>query len=219
MSENLQGHNINITRTARYYTLGEPSSATEEVWFVCHGQGQLGAYFIKHFRGIAQENRLIVAPEALSRFYLDNMGGRVGACWMTREDRLNEINDYVNYLDKLYEQVTAEITNPNIKLQVLGFSQGVATACRWIGLGKPKPVDKFILWGGITPPDLDLTANSIFSRLRMFLVVGDKDQFADASVVEHEEKRLKIDNLSHQLITYDGGHQLNIEVIKTLAEK
>ncbi|KAF0244395.1 MAG: phospholipase/carboxylesterase [bacterium] len=218
MSENLQEHNINVTKTARYYTLGDISN-TEEVWVVCHGQGQLASYFIKSFQNIVKEKRLIVAPEGLSRFYLDNMGGRVGACWMTREDRLNEIDNYVNYLDLIYEQIIASVNNPNIKLQVLGFSQGVATVCRWVGLGKPKPIDKLILWGGITPPDLDLVAaNSIFSHLKLFLVVGNQDQFADASVVAHEEERLKNDNLSYKLITYEGGHQLNIEVIKDLAE-
>ncbi|MBI4853639.1 MAG: hypothetical protein HY819_17745 [Acidobacteria bacterium] len=220
MSENLQTHNIEITKTARYCTLGKPSSNTQEIWFVCHGQGQLAAYFIKHFQNIEQENRLIVAPEGLSRFYLDNMGGRIGACWMTREDRLNEIDNYVSYLDKLYEKVTSSVDDSNIKLNVLGFSQGVATVCRWVGLGKKKPVEKLILWGGITPPDLDLDAtNEIFSNTKIFIVVGNQDQFADASVITHEEDRLKSHNLSYELITYDGGHQLNTDVIKTLAQK
>jgi predicted esterase len=220
MSENLQAHNISVTKSARYYTLGTPSNKIEEIWFVCHGQGQLGAYFIKHFQSIQAEHRLIVAPEALSRFYLDSLGGRIGACWMTREDRLKEIDDYINYLDTLYEHITSLVDNSNAKLHVLGFSQGVATVCRWVGLGKRKPVEKLVLWGGMTPPDLDLEATkSIFSSLKLFLVVGNQDQFVDASVIENEENRWKSHNLSYKFITYEGTHQLNSDVIKTLAEE
>lgn len=219
MTENLQSHNIDIIRTARYSTLGQVSENLKEIWFVCHGQGQLAAYFIKPFGSIANESRLIVAPEALSRFYLDGLGGKIGACWMTREDRLNEIDNYVNYLDKLYDQVLSTVANANVKVNVLGFSQGVATVCRWIGLGKAKQIEKLILWGGLTPPDLDLTATyEIFSHLKIFVVVGNQDQFADASVITHEEERLKSHNLPYQLITFEGGHQLNKEVIEKLAE-
>ncbi len=215
MSEHIKQHNIEVTKTARYYTLGEISSNTKEVWVVCHGQGQLAGYFIKHFQSIAKEDRLIVAAEGLSRFYLDNMGGRIGACWMTREDRLNEIDNYVNYLDKLYEQILTLLPNQEIKVQALGFSQGVATICRWVALGKAKPVDKLILWGGLTPPDLDLTP---FSHLNVFLVVGQQDQYANEEIIAKEEERLKENKLNYKKITFEGGHQLNADVLKQVAE-
>lgn len=215
MSEHIKQHSISVTKTARYCTIGEPSANTKEVWFVCHGQGQLATYFIKHFQGISQESRLIVAPEALSKFYLDNMGSRIGACWMTREDRLNEIDNYVNYLDRVYDQVLSLLPNQDIKLQVLGFSQGAATICRWVVLGKPKPVEKLILWGGLTPPDLDLKP---LSQLKLFLVVGQQDQYANDEIVNKEEERLKENQLNYKKITFAGGHQLNTDVIKQLAE-
>src|ERR1051325_10016453 len=51
--------------------------------------------------------RRLVAPEGLSRFYLSERATerRVGASWMTREDRLAEIADYLGYLDAVYDDV------------------------------------------------------------------------------------------------------------------
>ena len=74
-----------------------------------------------------------MAPEGLSRFYLDAGAGKVGASWMTKEDRAHEIEDYLSYL----EQVRAAIIPP-VPLTILGFSQGVATAARWAVATAPR---------------------------------------------------------------------------------
>ncbi len=99
-------HHITVARTARYFTIGDP--AATEIWFVCHGYGQLAARFLKRFEPITEGARLVVAPEGLSRFYVGSGERRdqpVGATWMTREDRLHEIADYVKYLDAVYADV------------------------------------------------------------------------------------------------------------------
>ena len=90
----MQEHLFSTPRSARYFTLGSPEDAAE-VWFVCHGYGQLAARFLERFRPIEANRRCIVAPEGLSRFYLTETATerRVGASWMTREDRLHEIDD------------------------------------------------------------------------------------------------------------------------------
>ena len=92
-------HHLAVNRTARYHTLGEPSAALRQVWFVLHGHAQLSAFFIRHFAVLDDGTRLIVAPEALDRFYVDRTTftgagqARVAATWMTKEDRLAEIAD------------------------------------------------------------------------------------------------------------------------------
>ena len=58
-----------VTRTARVALLGPATPAIRELWFVLHGYSQLAATFIEDFRAIDDGTRLIVAPEALSRFY------------------------------------------------------------------------------------------------------------------------------------------------------
>jgi hypothetical protein len=67
--------------------------------------------FIQKFKELASENTLIVAPEALSRFYLNGFSGRVGATWMTKEARDTEILDYLNYLNKLLDTLLMDL-NP-----------------------------------------------------------------------------------------------------------
>ena len=126
-------HHLTVARTARYQQLGELSSRTRRVWFVCHGYGQLAAYFIRHFAFIteADPTTVIIAPEGLSRFYLSGNGGRVGASWMTRDDRLHEIQDHVNFLNQLAATILPQCP-PDVHITVLGFSQGTATVGRWL---------------------------------------------------------------------------------------
>ena len=104
----MQENHIKIAKTARYFQLAEIGSEIREVWFVCHGYGQHAGYFLKHFECLNNGGRLIVAPEGLSRFYLDGFYGRIGASWMTREDRLNDIKDYVLFLDAMYKLVLCD---------------------------------------------------------------------------------------------------------------
>src|SRR5262245_60478000 len=99
----LREHELTVRRTARYYTMGGEGGALRDVWMVCHGYGQVAARFARHFNGIATPERLLILPEALSRFYIDVAAREVvGASWMTREHRQAEIADYVAYLDAVY---------------------------------------------------------------------------------------------------------------------
>ena len=150
---------------SRYFTIGRPE---REVWFVLHGYGQLAARFLSRFEPIDDGTRLIVAPEGLSRFYLteDPAERRVGASWMTREDRITEIEDYVRYLDAVY----ADVVRSAISVTVLGFSQGATTACRWAALGTSK-IDRLIVWGGEVAADVDMRR-----ALRLALVYGSRDE-------------------------------------------
>lgn len=149
-------HRLTTVRRARYYTVGGGDVAPAEAWIVLHGFGQLAGGFIRYFQHIASAERLIVAPEALNRFYTESgssgshSDARVGAAWMTREDRENEIRDYVDFLDAVHARIAGAG-----RVTALGFSQGVATAARWVTLGTSR-VDRLIVWAGQLPPDLDM---------------------------------------------------------------
>ena len=95
MGNTVHEHHLPVSRTARYYTLGDPGPGTRQVWVVCHGYGQLASRFLEKLRALDDGTRYLVAPEGLSRFYLSESPAerRVGASWMTREDRLAEIAD------------------------------------------------------------------------------------------------------------------------------
>src|SRR5829696_4770422 len=131
-------HHIKVQRTARYYMIGEPGGNTSDVWFVCHGYNQLASDFIREFEPIAADSRVIVAPEALNRYYIATEPGfhsaeaKIGATWMTRADRDAEIADYVAYLDDLYDEIFTRASRQEVSITVVGFSQGGATANRWL---------------------------------------------------------------------------------------
>lgn len=132
---------IKTLRTARYYQLGELNAETSRIWIVVHGYGQLASYFIQHFKPFVDANTCVIAPEGLSRFYLDGKWDRVGATWMTKEDRLNEIEDYVRFLDSVLDSALVDVVKtPEIVL--LGFSQGTATVWRWM-MKKSNPITWF----------------------------------------------------------------------------
>ncbi len=205
----MQEHHFSTSRSARYFTLGSPEQAAD-VWFVCHGYGQLASRFLERFRPIEAERRCIVAPEGLSRFYLTESPTerRVGASWMTREDRLHEIDDYVRYLDGVYAQVVPR----TVRVTALGFSQGTATACRWTALGSSR-VDRLIVWGGEVPPDLDL------KRLRvpsLTLVYGTRDEFFTPKIIAASESRLREHKIAYELVPFDGGHEVDEATLRLL---
>ena len=211
---------LKVNRTARYHTTGASAARARDVWFVLHGYGQLAADFLRPFERLpGDESRCVVAPEALNRFYLvapANIKAAdrpVGATWMTRVEREHEIEDYVAYLDTLHERV---IENRKPFVRVLGFSQGVATAARWVALGGAR-VDQLICWGGTMPDEIDLThlAGRLSAPLR--LVIGEKDAFATPDVVAREEERLRTSGVAYELTRFPGGHALSRAVLSDLA--
>ena len=215
-------HHIQVRRTARYYTLGEPGRETRDVWFVCHGYGQLAADFIKEFEIIADSTRVIVAPEALSRYYMANEAGfhstesKVVASWMTREDREAEIDDYVAYLDAVYDETISKVDRKNASVTVLGFSQGGATANRWLTRGRSR-ADRLIMWGALIASDADLNQAATFFRdVKLTIVYGKKDQFANEKVIDEYQRVLTEKRIPFELLTFDGGHRMDRDTLKSL---
>ena len=222
-------HSIAVRRTARYATLGRPSARVREVWYVCHGYGQLAGAFVCHFDGLDDGTRLVVAPEALSRFYVaadmrKHAEAPVGATWMTREWREAEIADYVAYLDALHARITAELADSGadpaaLALRVLGFSQGAATASRWVVRGSVRPRD-IVLWGGPLPADAGEPGGDVRAALdgvRITAVVGDRDEFGTPERLAEQEALLGRLGLAHRRRGFAGGHRLDRETLASLA--
>ncbi|HLZ46277.1 MAG TPA: hypothetical protein VKQ05_11425 [Gemmatimonadales bacterium] len=211
----MQEHFLSTARTARYFTLGSAARAAD-VWFVCHGYGQLAARFLERFRPLESDRRCIVAPEGLSRFYLTENPAerRVGASWMTREDRLHEIDDYVRYLDALY----AHVVTSAARITALGFSQGTATVCRWAAFGSAR-LDRLIVWGGEVPPDLDLGDARVKERLRasrLTLVYGTNDQYFTPKIVATVAARLNEHEIPFERHMFEGGHEIDAATLRGL---
>jgi predicted esterase len=215
----MKEHHIAVRRTARYYTLGEPGG--RELWFVLHGYSQLARRFLRRFESLAAPDRCIVAPEALNRYYSEYSPGhhapdaRIGATWMTKEDRVADIDDYVTYLDVLYDDVLSRYEVRPARIVVLGFSQGAATAARWAALGNAR-FHELLCWGGWLPHDLELRAG-VFHDARLRLVYGVHDGYTPVERVESHRASLVDAGLAHDVVWFDGGHEVTATGLQQLA--
>lgn len=219
----MEESHIPVTRTARYYTLGGDVLSPREVWFACHGYGQLAGHFARHFEPLDDGTRLIVVPEALSRFYFGDprrphgADAMVGATWMTREDREREIEDHVRYLDTLYAQVRGQRGRARARVTVLGFSQGVATVCRWLTRGTAR-ADRLVLWGGKLPPDIfPLAATSPLRAATVTMVVGVNDEYFTPLIAAEQEALLRGEKLAYEVCRFEGGHTIDAGLLRELA--
>lgn len=205
-------HNIITSKTARYYTAGRIDHSARELWFVIHGYGQLAGDFIKEFPYLAAEGSAIAAPEALSRFYNRN---NPGASWMTKEDRENEIHDYVIYLDAIAEELSTKL-NSACRFNLLGFSQGVHTAIRWFCKGKPD-FTRLLMCSSDIPKDLDYAALLTRSKItEMYYTCGDKDEFVNPIVFEAGKTALQTGGVNLEAVTFEGNHRVNHELLRSL---
>jgi predicted esterase len=200
------------------------AAAPREVWIVLHGHGQLAGTFARYFGGLDDGATLVVAPEALSRYYTIPIDAApanerpVGATWMTREDREAEIADYVAYLDTLMATLEAAWTPADRpRCHVVGFSQGAATAARWCALGSAR-VDRWILWGGLVPPDSDLAMlNRALGARSLTIVMGTRDQYTTAPGLGAEQQRLSRAGIATEIVPFEGGHAINREALRRVA--
>jgi predicted esterase len=218
---------LEVRRTARIAMLGPAGPALHEVrelWYVLHGYGMRAVPFLEHCRAVDDGSRLIVAPEALSRFYegdlnaLSHRTAPVGASWMTRDEREYEIADYVHYLDAMHATIMARLGEASPAITVLGFSQGGATGARWVAGGRV-PAERLVLWGSGLAPELDIaTRGTPLRRAEMVFVVGKTDIYITPKIVQKELDRLRAADLPFRLVSFDGGHRLDDATLRALAE-
>ncbi|AQG78163.1 alpha/beta hydrolase [Spirosoma montaniterrae] len=210
-------HHISVQRTARYYTLGQLTEQTTHVWFCLHGFGQLARYFSQKFTGFIDEKTFVVVPEGLSRLYLNGEYQRVGASWLTREDKDHEISDFLAYLNTLYDHVLANHSPQTLHITLLGFSQGAATACRWLNHGHVS-ANRLILWAGFFPNGLTDVIDPIkLAAVDTHYVYGRQDEFIkDIPDAAAYMRRMQEDVPGLQLTAYNGTHRVEPEVLGKL---
>ena len=212
-----------MPRTAHYYTIGTLSAQTKNIWIVAHGYGQRAEYFIQHFKCLLDQNEhttLVVAPEGFSKFYLEGLSGRVGATWMTKHQRTDEIVDYTKYFTLLYEKLINDFYDLNTendfperpKINVVGFSQGAATVCRWLAASHLVP-NSLTIWAGAFPEDMKNDFDQQVKNVPLFAVVGTKDPFIKLSEAQKQIDVLKQKGFDIQYLTFEGEHTLDTNTL------
>ena len=200
-------HSFKASKTYRFFCIPSENSS-KNLLVALHGYGQLAAFFIKKFNACSN-NYTILAPEGPHRFYKNGYSGRVGASWMTKEARVDDIKDNINWLT---EWLTSHLKeNKYDKIILLGFSQGGATAARWY-YNNPNLFDQLILWASVFPPDISkpkikLPNNNLY-------VVGKNDEFINDEMRLNEVKFYQ--NIGFDTHVYDGNHEIDPFVIQQI---
>ncbi|MFZ9046957.1 MAG: alpha/beta hydrolase [Cyclobacteriaceae bacterium] len=198
---------LNVTISTPYHTLNELTDRTKNIWFCCHGQGQLAEYFIKKFETLDPEENFIVAPQGISKYYLNGFTGRVGASWMTKEDRLTEIENQQSLLMEIWNK---EVGDPEGRSVILfGFSQGVATISRFVAHSKVH-FDKMVLWAGGFAHDIDKSHfEHLAGKETVQYYTSEEDPFYQPQMVPQQKERVKSTmGIDPQVIFYKGGHRV-----------
>jgi predicted esterase len=203
-----------VSKKAKISLYGNPKAKT--VWIALHGYGQLSNFFIRKFHTLDEEKNYVIAPEGLHRFYVKGTGGRVGASWMTKEERESDIQDYIKYLDQVYDEYGIEDYD---QVVLLGFSQGAATSARWMEFGKIKP-SVYLHWAGVFPPDLDFDPKqNVFEESTNYYLVGTEDQFFNQEHIQTEIRNFKSKGIEIEYVSFGGTHNLDSTILKSFDEK
>ncbi len=205
---------LKVSRTASY-SINTPDKPISTVVFVIHGYAQLSRDFISEFSFLEDGSTLIIAPEGLSRFYSKN---KIGASWMTKEQREHEISDYVNYLDKLEAELSTKNELADAGRFVLGFSQGVHTAVRWFTESEYDH-SGLILCSSDFPADADF--RKLITRLgngKIKYIQGKSDDITGIRTFEKSSALLESNSVPFTKIFFDGKHEIDpdsvIEALK-----
>jgi len=214
-SESLQERRVHFPSSNSYATLNTLQRSTHTVWIVFHGIGYLSRYFLKYFTELPSEEHFIIAPQAPSKYYLNNEYKNVGASWLTRESTLEDLENVLAYVDA----VMADQTLPDTcRINLLGYSQGASIALRWLCHSKHR-CDKLILYAGgipneITPQDVQFLSGTT----EVSIVYGKKDEFLTVERMAQEERKIHmLFGDKAQRISFDGGHEVRPEVLARFA--
>ena len=202
---------VSYISTNTYHTLNSFTEKTKNVWIVFHGMGYLSKYFINYFSDLNPDENYIIAPQAPSKYYQDKAFKNVGASWLTRENTVAETKNILNYVDAVFKK---EISGTIPNLIVLGYSQGVSIAMRWVASRKIQ-CDKLILHSGGIPNELQ-AADFEFLKpsAKVTYIYGNNDPYiTEARKTEEHIKGSKLFQDRLNIEIFNGTHKVNKEFL------
>jgi len=204
---------IKTPRTAHIFKAGNATSQC--VWMMTHGYAMLADQLLRKFSVVEQDQNYFLAPEGLSKFYWGGLRSQeVVSSWMTKRERLDEIEDYTNYLEKVY----AEVDHFNEK-KLFGFSQGGTTMWRFIHAKRPD-FQVFINWAGNIPMDIDiLEMRDYLKNKKLVYVSGSKDEFVTPEKLEYLKNYCAEIDLQIDFHIFEGKHRIENSFLSKIANK
>lgn len=214
----IEKHTFKVEKTAHYTTYGELTDSTKYFWFLLHGSHMLSEQMVYKFAGFNPKEHFIVSPEGLSRFYLKGFSGDVVATWMTKQDRLIEINDFTLYLSNLYTEYYNQLP-PSCKKIILGFSQGGTSAFSWLHRSKIE-FDEFVGYSTWIPEDIDFAeSKSSFESKQIIYTIGKEDEYMTEERMAYLKEVVKKNGFDITYELYNGTHRISKEQLNNIFKK
>lgn len=197
-----------------YSTLNTLAQNTQRVWFVCHGMGYLSRYFLKYFKALDPRENYIIAPQAPSKYY-QQPKMYVGANWLTKDNTSQGMSNVINYFDAIFNN--EGLPQKGKEFIVLGYSQGVSVALRYLAKKKVN-CDKLIIHSGGIPKELESQDFKYLNpNCKVYLVYGNNDEFLTKERLKDEfEKANSLFPKQLEICSFEGRHIVNVDFIKNL---
>ena len=208
---------ISVKRTAHVAELGNDITKSKEIWMILHGYGQLANRIVRKFDHLDNDHFHAIAPEGLNKFYWHDGPREPVSTWMTSHERLDEIADYLAYLDQVYDElIVPHLDHANFN--ILGFSQGSATMWRWVIHRQPK-LNKLIQWAGEFPPEPDYNQYlNYLNNIDLQMVYGDKDSFIKGKHKDKVLQHIETAGLDMKIVEYEGLHRIDRKVLSNIVD-
>jgi predicted esterase len=199
-------------KTNKTYSTLNTIDKNQNIWFACHGIGQLSHYFLNNFLNIPKEKNYIIAPQAPSKYYHSTQTKRVGACWLTKENTQLEQHNIFRFFDEILNQ--EKPVTPNI---FMGFSQGVSVMLRYL-VYKKLNVNDIVIMSGKIPEELkESDFNFLSKKTKVWLSYGLSDPLLNNKLIEVEiNKSRQLFGERVNIMTFDGKHEIDQELILNL---
>lgn len=199
-------------KTNKTYNTLNTIDKNQNIWFACHGIGQLSHYFLNNFLNIPKEKNYIIAPQAPSKYYHSTQTKRVGACWLTKENTQLEQRNIFRYFDEILNQ--EKPVTPNI---FMGFSQGVSVMLRYL-VYKKLNVNDIVIMSGKIPEELkESDFNFLSKKTKVWLSYGLSDPLLNNKLIDIEiNKSRQLFGKRLNIMAFGGKHEINQELILNL---
>ena len=205
---------ISYISTNSYSTLNTLTSKTKTVWFVCHGMGYLSRYFLNYFKELNAAKNYIIVPQAQSKYYIAPKFKHVGASWLTNENTAKETENILCYFDAVLK---AEQLPEDVNLIVLGYSQGVSVAMRYVAKRQLKCSQLVLMSGGIPKELITKDFEFLNKETNVTLIYGTQDEYMNEERMSYEKQRImELFGNKATIIPFDGKHEVNKDLLNSL---
>lgn len=183
-----------------------------------HGLGYLSTYFKKYFKDFDPAIHAVIVPQAPSKFYMGTNFKNVGACWLTRVDTMQEMDNVLHYLHGVFEQ---ENLVGDDRVVLFGYSQGVSIATRFLK-SYHHSIKALIMHSGSIPAELNEDDALHFKKHcnRFIHISGLRDEYVTPEIISREKNKIEmLFGTECEIHTPDIKHEVDVPLLHQIAQR